>query len=37
MAGDLNTMRNIFFEAGKYDEAMKKFEQLHIVFEVSSA
>jgi len=27
IAGDLNTIGNILFEAGKYDEAMKKFEQ----------
>lgn len=27
MAGDLNTMGNILFEAGKYDDAMKKYEQ----------
>jgi len=27
MAGDLNAMGNILLEAGKYDEAMKKFEQ----------
>ena len=27
MAGDFNAMGNILLEAGKYDEAMKKFEQ----------